>query len=138
MREVLILSEKREFLASSLLPKAMKIKEISVQENADPDPVAERMAAVVDLDRELDRQLAEMLRRNLEAHRIISQLEDARYRQLLELYYLTFRIDERGAKVLYTWETVAETMGYSTERVFDFFAELQDYLKVTVNYSKYS
>lgn len=39
-KELLILAERREQLATSLLPKAMRIKPVSVQESAEQDPIS--------------------------------------------------------------------------------------------------
>lgn len=118
-RELLILAEKREALATSLLPKAMAIKEINVQMPHDADPMADRMAEAIDIDRELQRQMAEILERDLKAHKMVAQLRDSRHRQLLELYYLSWRTEPNGRKRLHTWETVAEAMGISPRMVYE-------------------
>lgn len=128
-RELLILAEKREALATSLLPKAMAIKEISVQESADSDPLADRMAAVIDLEKEIDRQMAIMLRHDLDAHRLVGRLRNSRQRQMIELYYLTFKVDPEGNHHLYTWEMVAEELEISErwlwKQIPDAFRELK-------------
>ena len=120
-KELLILAERREQLATSLLPKAMRIKPVSVQESAEQDPMAKRMAAAVDLDREIDKRMGEMLMHEAEAHRIVKKIKDPRYRQLLTLYYLSFQNTQ--GKRLYTWEKVAEKMGYSQQRLFEMIPE---------------
>ena len=42
-RELLILADKLEQLQNSLLPRAIQLKEINVQESGDSDPLADRV-----------------------------------------------------------------------------------------------
>lgn len=116
-REVLILSNKREMLASSFLPGTILPKQVNVQSSPDPDPMGEKMAALQELDDELARQIGKMLRRDLKAHKLIAGMKDSGYRQALTLYYLTYRVDH-GVMCLYEWVDVAESMGYSTDYIY--------------------
>ena len=106
-RELLILTDKLQQLQMSLLPRAIQLKEINVQESGDADPLADRVAAKADLEADIKRNLASMLQREAEAYRLISKLKNSRQRQILELYYLKWRVDMSGQCHLYTWEEVA-------------------------------
>lgn len=106
-RELLILTDKLQQLQMSLLPRAIQLKEINVQESGDSDPLADRVAAKEDLEQDIRKQIAIMLQREAEAYRLISKLKNSRQRQILELYYLKWRVDMAGQCHLYTWEEVA-------------------------------
>lgn len=112
-RELLILTDKLEQLQMSLLPRAIQLKDINVQESGDADPLADRVSAKADLEQDIRKQIAIMLQREAEAYRLISKLRNSRQRQMLELYYLTWRVDKDNKCHLYTWEEVAFTMGIS-------------------------
>ena len=112
-RELLILADKLEQLRISLLPRAIQLKEINVQESGDADPLADRLAAKTDLEAEIRRNLVAMLQREAEAYRLISKLKNSRQRQILELYYLKWKVDATGRCHLYTWEMVAEELEIS-------------------------
>lgn len=62
---------------------------------------------VIELEQAYNERLRDMCRMKREAQAAIDRVEDARYRELLELYY----IDR------YTWEQVATTMGYDVRHV---------------------
>ena len=112
-RELLILADKLEQLQNSLLPRAIQLKEINVQESGDSDPLADRVAAKEDLMNDIQKQIGFMLQREAEAYRLISKLKNSRQRQILELYYLKWRYDEAGRCHLYTWEEVAVALEIS-------------------------
>ena len=112
-RELLILADKLEQLQMSLLPRAIQLKDINVQESGDADPLADRLAAKNDLEAEIRRNLVAMLQRETEAYRLISKLKNSRQRQILELYYLKWKVDATGRCHLYTWEMVAEELEIS-------------------------
>lgn len=117
-KELLILAEKREQLATSLLPKAMSIKAVSVIESAETDPMAKRIAAAVDLDREIERQMERLHRHETEAHKLVQQISVPVQRQVLELYYLSFWVDKKGEKRLYDWEMIQKKLNYSERAIF--------------------
>ena len=62
---------------------------------------------VIELEQAYNERLRDMCRMKREAQAAIDRVEDARYRELLELYY----IDR------YTWEQVATTMGYDVRHI---------------------
>lgn len=82
-REILILQDKKAQLEASLLPKALSIKAVNVQDSADPDPMFNRIPEVVDLERQIESLLAQLYDHEQQAFRIISGLPDSRHRQLL-------------------------------------------------------
>ena len=128
-REILILQDKLNQIQYSLLPRAIQLKDINVQESGDADPLADRSAAHVDLENELRRQIETMKEHEAEAHRYVARLRNSRHRQMLELYYLSFWRDPNGGFHLYTWEAVAEELGISErwlwKQIPDAFRELK-------------
>lgn len=112
-RELLVLKEKQEELRASLIPRAIQYKSDIVQSSGDADPVAERLADVVDMDGQINAIIADMYQREAQALQIIRRITDSRYRVLLMTYYMRTREDERGRRTLHTLETAAEVAGYS-------------------------
>jgi DNA-directed RNA polymerase specialized sigma24 family protein len=64
--------------------------------------------ALIDLERTVNARVREMCREKRLAMEAIAAVEEARYREVLELYYLDG----------YTWEKVAEVMGYDLRWVY--------------------
>lgn len=62
---------------------------------------------VIELERRVNSRIREMVRQKQAAMDAIDRVEEARLREVLELYYLDG----------YTWEQVAETMGLSDRHV---------------------
>lgn len=128
-RELLILTDKLQQIETSLLPRAIQLKDINVQESGDADPLADRVAALTDLKAELRKQIAIMTQHEAEAFRIVGKLRNSRQRQILELYYLKWRVDAAGRCHLYTWEEVAEELEISERHLYrvipDAFRELK-------------
>lgn len=109
-RELLILADKLEQLQMSLLPRAIQLNDIDVQESRDPDPIANRVSAKADLEADIRKQIGIMLQREAAAYHLISKLQNSRQRQILEMYYLKWKVDEVGRCHLYTWREVAEEL----------------------------
>ena len=63
--------------------------------------------ALMDLERNVNARIREMCREKRLAMEAIEAVEEARYREVLELYYLDG----------FTWEQVAEQMGYDVRHV---------------------
>lgn len=107
--EIKALREKREAIASSLLPKAMGIKEIQVMESAEQDPVGKRMAIVVDIDTKISERMVALYAKQDRAIELINMLTRTEQRLAMWTYYIKtdwpVGIDE-----------VAEMIGYSTDR----------------------
>ena len=128
-REILILQDKLDQIQLSLLPRAIQLNDINVQESGDADSLAYRSASHVDLENELRRQIETMKEHEAEAHRYVARLRNSRHRQMLELYYLSFWRDPKGGYHLYTWEAVAEELEISErwlwKQIPDAFRELK-------------
>lgn len=119
MKEIILLQERRDTVMSSLLPRAIRPTHDHVQITPE-DHFAKAMARAADLDHVISRKLDRMLKRQKQAWEVVDTLEDSRYRQILMLYYLTFRKVKRGKYTtfrLHTWETVADAVGYSVDHV---------------------
>lgn len=118
-KEILILQEKKMQLEASLLPKALAIKPVNVMDSADDDPMFHRLPEVVDLEQQIKARLKEMYENEQKAYEMVWQIKDSKHRQLLQLYYLQFQVNENGRLSLHTWESVAETMNYSIQWVYE-------------------
>ena len=124
--EIVILEEKRDMLRASLLPRAIRPQKATVQ-SSPMNTFDNVQAAIFDLNVEIDRHLAAMYRHEERAFRLIFTLKDPRHRQLLTLYYLSFR-EVRGRRSLYRWEHVAGKMNYSIENIYRLLSGLQEFL----------
>lgn len=96
-------------LYSSLFPGGLKLKEIRVQESVPYDKMAEKFAEFGEAVAEFEQRIGSLTRRQLEAERLISLLEDVRHRNVLELYYLS----EKRTNL----NKVAEIMNYSAREI---------------------
>ncbi|MBR3360031.1 MAG: DUF1492 domain-containing protein [Lachnospiraceae bacterium] len=105
------LQERHAWLWGEILPKGMRPKEIQVMTSIEPDKLGDNRAAAVDLEKEIEEMMHQLVMKHLRAEKYINQLEDSRQRLVLELYYLS--IDRR------TWSDVAKTMGYSESVIYD-------------------
>ena len=128
-REILILTQKRDMIRMSLLPKSLNIKPDTIQSSPDPDTIGEKISIADELEKEISLQLETMMQHELEAHKLVWKLDDSRCRQVLELYYLSYKEDAQGNKDLYAWEDVADEMGYAISTVFDFVDKAWEALK---------
>lgn len=112
-REIIILSERREELASSLLPKAMAIKAVSVMESAESDPMAKRMSAVVDLDRQIERQINRLVERRKKGYEVIAGIDKPEQRKVLTAYYMAdepVRLYEVAEQLFYSYDRTRHIM----------------------------
>lgn len=64
--------------------------------------------ALIDLEKDMNAKIREMVKVKRLAMEAIEAVEEIRYREVLELYYLNG----------YTWEKVAEQMGYDQRWVY--------------------
>lgn len=101
------MKERLDWLRSSLLPEAIRYKQIDVQTSGAGDRMAEVVPEIVGLERTIAEYVEQLASHQREAEKIISQIEDPEYRLLLWLYYLH---DPQ-----LTWEQVADKM-HVTER----------------------
>lgn len=101
------MKERLDWLRSSLLPEAIRYKQIDVQTSGAGDRMAEVVPEIVGLERTIAEYVETLAMHQREAEKIISQIDDPEYRLLLWLYYLH---DPQ-----LTWEQVADKM-HVTER----------------------
>ena len=111
------LIQTRETLAASLLPKAMAIKAVDVMESADADPLADRMAKVIDMDRIITEQVSTLWEHRRMAYKVLDRMSRESYRSILAIYYLDI-VDKRP-----TFDDVANIIGYSGDYVRHLHAE---------------
>lgn len=108
--EIDILRERQAFLRASLLPAAVRPKEVDVQTSGSGDRVSGTLAEVADLDVLIDQKLRELLMHRRQALQVVFALKDSAQRQVLELYYLS---DED-----LSWSKVAVRMHYSERSIY--------------------
>lgn len=101
------MKERLDWLRSSLLPEAIRYKQVDVQTSGAGDRMAEVVPEIVGLEQTIAEYVEQLASHQREAEKIISQIEDPEYRLLLWLYYLH---DPQM-----TWEQVADKM-HVTER----------------------
>lgn len=104
------LINKREYIYSTLLPKAVKIKEVDVQISAPQDVMADTMAEIEQYDSAISRKILTLSRKHRKGIDMIGKLNDTVQRNALELYYLDSRI--------LSWEQVALEMGYDVRQIY--------------------
>lgn len=104
------LINKREYIYSTLLPKAVKIKEVDVQISAPHDVMADTMAEIEQYDSAISRKILTLSRKHRKGIDMIGKLNDTVQRNALELYYLDSR--------LLSWEQVALEMGYDVRQIY--------------------
>ncbi len=104
------LINKREYIYSTLLPKAVKIKEVDVQISAPQDVMADTMAEIEQYDSAISRKILTLSRKHRKGIDMIGKLTDTVQRNALELYYLDSR--------LLSWEQVALEMGYDVRQIY--------------------
>ena len=111
-REIRTLSEMRENIYWSLFPPAVRYDKDKVQTTPD-DMVSKRMSRVCELDREIEKRIAELDAHRAEAFRMIQKIDGDNERAVLLLYYFHTRKNGRA----YTWGDVAKAMKYSEDGV---------------------
>ena len=104
------LINKREYIYSTLLPKAVRIKEVDVQISAPQDVMADTMAEIEQYDSAISRKILTLSRKHRKGIDMIGKLNDTVQRNALELYYLDSR--------LLSWEQVALEMGYDVRQIY--------------------
>lgn len=111
-REILALMQLREQLRESLYLQAIRYdKEPSGVENTDFQ--SEKMLKVCELTEVITTRLEELACQKLNVLKTVSKIEDVNCRIVIELYYLT----AKNSYEMYSWEDVAEKMGYHVKYV---------------------
>lgn len=101
------MKERLDWLRSSLLPEAIRYKQVDVQTSGAGDRMAEVVPEIVGLEQTIAEYVEQLASHQRTAEKIISKIEDPECRLLLWLYYLH---DPQ-----LTWEQVADKM-HVTER----------------------
>lgn len=109
----------RESLYYTVTGSAIRLKDVDVQTSAGGDRMGDTMAAVADLDRDIQRGIKDLCNQQKQAAKIIDVLSDPRHRAILTDYYLN----------AYTWEKVAELNGYETRQVYRLHGEALNVLR---------
>lgn len=117
MLEVKSLSERRETLRASLLPRTI-LPSDGIQSNIPDDVFADRLAEAADLTKKIH----EIESSHEPIFKILDKLEDPRQKRILTMYYLELYEFKQGEKQytaykLHTWRTVSRVMGYSERHV---------------------
>lgn len=114
LKEIVILTERREQIQAGLLPRALRLSWDKIK-TLPKDHVADAMARVADIDAEILKRLEPMLTRQQDAQRMVDALRESRDRKMLTLYYLSLCKEKRGRYTrerLYTWADVADVLHY--------------------------
>ena len=83
------------------------IKEINVQANSDKDKLGSTIARIMDLQNEINLQIDKYVDRKLEAIRLINELEDDLYINILIRRYVKYE----------EWQVIAGELHYSRQAI---------------------
>lgn len=111
--EVARLELKLEYLKKSTLPGGIRYDKDKVQTSPD-DRITDIMAEIGDIEMELEKDIATLLKDISEAYRMIGSLTSSRHRDVMRCYYLP---DIEPGGELPTWDDVASRMHYSRDHV---------------------
>lgn len=103
------MKERLDWLRSSLLPEAIRYKQVDVQTSGAGDRMAEVVPEIVGLEHTIAEYVETLAAHQQRAERIISQIDRPEFRLLLRLYYLN--------SSQLSWEEVARKMNYSVSHV---------------------
>ena len=103
------MQERLDWLRSSLLPEAIRYKQVDVQTSGAGDRMTEVVPEIVGLEHTIAEYVETLAAHQQRAERIISQIDRPEFRLLLRLYYLNS--PQLG------WEEVARRMNYSESYV---------------------
>lgn len=112
-KESVILKERVNALAASLLPAGIRYDKDKVQ-TTPSDQISKKMAALADYERELEERQIALMDHHRQAQRMIAELDDTRERQVLELYFLSVPP--------LTMSMTADRIGYSRDHTYKLFA----------------
>ena len=108
-RDIDAMFRARDELRYGLIGSGIPIKQISVQESAPTDRMAGATAAVVDLEKQIQKHIAELARERSKALDMLQALPKPEHRAIMVDYYIN----------CYTWERVADLNGYSIQHVYE-------------------
>lgn len=119
--EIKHLNDMLEELQTSLLPSGIRYDKVNVQHSVNPDPNLDVLEKIGKYEAKIRANLAELLEDYNAAYEMIMELERPEHRQVLYLYYL------RSERI--TWETIAQEMKYSEQRIYQLHNEAIDILE---------
>lgn len=119
--EINYLQDKIDELRTSLLPSGIRYDKINVQTSPESEPMLDVLERINECEKKIRQHLQTLLDDYQNAIDLIMQLEKSEHRQVLHLYYL----NENRLK----WPDVAETMGYSEQRIYQLHNEAIDILE---------
>ena len=108
-RDIDAMIRARDELRYGLIGSGIPIKQISVQESAPTDRMAGTTAAVVDLERKIQKYIYDLARERGKALEMLQSLKKPEHRAIMIDYYIN----------AYTWTRVADLNGYSIQHVYE-------------------
>lgn len=119
-REMEELKDRIEELHSSLLPAGIRYDKVAVQ-TSPTDAMSENIAIIADYEAQLAKTVAGLVVRSKAAQKWIARLEDSNERQVLMIYFLSFK--------QHTWEDVAAEMDYSVDSIYKIYRSGLEHLE---------
>lgn len=114
------LKDRIEELHSSLLPAGIRYDKVAVQ-TSPTDAMSENIAIIADYEAQLAKTVAGLVVRSKAAQKWIARLEDSNERQVLMIYFLSFK--------QHTWEDVAAEMDYSVDSIYKIYRSGLEHLE---------
>ena len=105
------MKERLDWLRSSLLPEAIRYKQVDVQTSGAGDRMAEVVPEIVGLEQTISEYVETLAAHQQRAERIISQIDRPEFRLLLRLYYLN--------SPQLSWGDVADRMHYELQSIYN-------------------
>jgi hypothetical protein len=105
------MKERLDWLRSSLLPEAIRYKQVDVQTSVAGDRMAEVVPEIVGLEHTIAEYVETLAAHQQRAERIISQIDRPEFRLLLRLYYLN--------SPQLSWGDVADRMHYELQSIYN-------------------
>lgn len=105
------MKERLDWLRSSLLPEAIRYKQVDVQTSGAGDRMAEVVPEIVGLEHTISEYVETLAAHQQRAERIISQIDRSEFRLLLRLYYLN--------SPQLSWGDVADRMHYELQSIYN-------------------
>ena len=105
------MKERLNWLRSSLLPEAIRYKQVDVQTSGAGDRMAEVVPEIVGLEHTIAEYVETLAAHQQRAERIISQIDRPEFRLLLRLYYLN--------SPQLSWGDVADRMHYELQSIYN-------------------
>lgn len=109
------LQEDIDKIYTALTNTTVKPKEIDVQTSLTPDPMADKVAQVVEYQAQLQDYQDELIRRKTIALKIIKQMDIDKQQLLLLRYFKGYSVEEVGNKSGYTYRWAWEKIHQAEE-----------------------